>query len=188
MRPARLELEGFTSFRERTVVDFEGVELFALAGPTGAGKSGVIDAMIFALYGMRLSDERQVAPVISQGRTEARVRLDFDVGGERWTNGAGGAAPRRPRHDRRAWSTPGRSGGNARELDVEVRRCSLHRSAVHDVRGPAAGPVRPVPPGQAGRSAGPAGPPVGARTVRRRPEAAGQVAGRLEGERTELTA
>ena len=80
MRPARLELEGFTSFRERTVVDFEGVELFALSGPTGAGKSSVIDAMIFTLYGTvpRLGDERQVAPVVSQGRTQARVRLDFD--------------------------------------------------------------------------------------------------------------
>ena len=54
MRPVRLELEGFTAFRERTVVDFAGVDLFALTGPTGAGKSSVIDAMIFALYGLSL--------------------------------------------------------------------------------------------------------------------------------------
>ncbi len=87
MRPVRLEMEGFMAFRERTVVDFAGVELFALTGPTGAGKSSVIDAMIFALYGTipRLADDRLVGAVVSQGRPEGRVRLDFDVGGQRWS-------------------------------------------------------------------------------------------------------
>ncbi|MDP8927983.1 MAG: AAA family ATPase, partial [Actinomycetota bacterium] len=45
MRPIRLELDGFASFRERVEVDFDGVDLFALTGPTGAGKSSVIDAI-----------------------------------------------------------------------------------------------------------------------------------------------
>ena len=87
MRPVRLELEGFTAFRDRTVVDFDGVDLFALTGPTGAGKSSVIDAMIFALYGVvpRFDDARLVGAVVSQGRNEGRVRLDFAVGGEPWT-------------------------------------------------------------------------------------------------------
>lgn len=83
MKPIRLELEGFTAFRSATVVDFEGVDLFALAGPTGAGKTSIIDAMTFALYGAvpRL-DERAVAPVISQGLAECRIRFDFSVGGQ----------------------------------------------------------------------------------------------------------
>ena len=87
MRPIRLEMEGFTSFRDRTIVDFEDVDLFVLTGPTGAGKSSVIDAMIFALYGSipRLDDRRAVAPVISRGMLEARVRLDFAVGGKQYT-------------------------------------------------------------------------------------------------------
>src|SRR5215831_15140233 len=87
MRPTRLELEGITAFRERTVVDFDGVDLFALTGPTGAGKSSVIDAMIFALYGKvpRYDDERRVEAFVSQGRTEGRVRLDFTIGAERYT-------------------------------------------------------------------------------------------------------
>lgn len=51
MRPERLVMEGFAPFRERTTVDFSDLELFALTGPTGAGKSSVIDAMTFALYG-----------------------------------------------------------------------------------------------------------------------------------------
>jgi exonuclease SbcC len=49
MRPERLVLEGFTAFRSRTEVDFRDAELFALWGPTGAGKSSLIDAMVFAL-------------------------------------------------------------------------------------------------------------------------------------------
>jgi DNA repair protein SbcC/Rad50 len=87
MRPSRLELEGFTAFRDPTVVDFDGADLFALAGPTGSGKTSVLDAMVFALYGTvpRLADQRQVAPVIAQGMAEARVRLDFSVGGDEYT-------------------------------------------------------------------------------------------------------
>ena len=83
MRPLRLELEGFTAFKERTEVDFDGVDLFALCGPTGAGKTSLIDAITFALYGSvpRLG-EKAVAPVVTQGRNEAKVRLDFTVGGD----------------------------------------------------------------------------------------------------------
>src|SRR5215203_125533 len=86
MRPERLELDGFTAFREPTTVDFEGAELFAFTGPTGAGKSSLIDAMTFALYGSipRL-DKKAVAPVISQGLLQARVRLDFTVAGAGYT-------------------------------------------------------------------------------------------------------
>ena len=124
MRPVRLELEGFTAFRERTVVDFAGVDLFALTGPTGAGKSSVIDAMIFALYGTvpRFGDDRLVGAVVSQGRTECRVRLDFDVGDERWTavrvvrQRDGRASTREARLERAGEVV----AGSATELDAEV--------------------------------------------------------------------
>ena len=51
MRPVRLKLKGFTSFREEQDVDFQTLDLFAIAGPTGAGKSSLLDAMTYALYG-----------------------------------------------------------------------------------------------------------------------------------------
>ncbi len=87
MRPVRLEVEGFTAFRSPTVLEFTGVDLFALVGPTGSGKTSVIDALTFALYGSvpRLDDRRAVAPVISQNLTEARVRLDFTVDGDAYS-------------------------------------------------------------------------------------------------------
>jgi DNA repair protein SbcC/Rad50 len=81
VRPLRLEMEGFTAFRERTVVDFDGVDLAALVGPTGSGKSSLIDAITFALYGAvaRYENEKLVVPAINQLATEARVRFDFEV-------------------------------------------------------------------------------------------------------------
>jgi DNA repair protein SbcC/Rad50 len=87
VRPRRLEVQGFTAFREPTVVDFAGADLFALVGPTGAGKTSIIDALTFALYGSvpRLDDRRAVAPVISQNLTEARVRLDFSVAAQEYS-------------------------------------------------------------------------------------------------------
>ena len=87
MRPTKLELSGFTSFREPAVIDFEGADYYALVGPTGAGKSTIIDAICFALYGSvpRYEDKRLVAPVISQGELEAKVRLDFTLGPDRYT-------------------------------------------------------------------------------------------------------
>lgn len=83
MRPVRLELEGFSAFRDRVVLDFDGLDLVAFTGPTGAGKSSLIDAITFALYGSvaRYGNVKKVAPVIHQLVTEARVRLDFETGG-----------------------------------------------------------------------------------------------------------
>ena len=87
MRPERLELAGFGAFLEPTVVDFDGVDLFALVGPTGAGKSTVLDAIAFALYGSvaRYDNPALVAPAVHARRGEARVRLDFSVAGVSYT-------------------------------------------------------------------------------------------------------
>ena len=82
MRPVRLEIEGLTSFRERVVLDFDGLDLFAITGATGAGKSSLIDAMTLALYGQvpRVSDRYK--QLISHGAERMSVRFDFSVGGE----------------------------------------------------------------------------------------------------------
>jgi exonuclease SbcC len=86
MRPLRLELAGFTAFAEPVEIDFADADYFALVGPTGAGKSSIIDAMTFALYGSipRLN-VGSVHPVVAQGRQEARVRFDFAIGERTFT-------------------------------------------------------------------------------------------------------
>jgi exonuclease SbcC len=87
MRPLRLELEGFSAFRAPTVVDFEGADLLAFVGPTGSGKSTIIDALTFALYGSvsRYHDKRAIEPAIHKLSNEAKVRLDFELAGVRYT-------------------------------------------------------------------------------------------------------
>lgn len=86
MRPLNITLEGFSAYRTRSSVSFSEVDFFSLSGPTGAGKSSLIDAMIFALYGRvpRLGGS-QVAPVISAGADRARVSVDFVVGEQTYT-------------------------------------------------------------------------------------------------------
>ena len=135
MRPLRLELEGFTSFRERTEVSFEETDLFVFTGATGSGKSSLIDAMIFALYGSvpRYDDRRLVAPVISQGKVRARVRLDFEARGRVYTAVRVSSAqkPARPRR-RPAWRS-GRTGEPARTL--AATEAELSTSVQKDVIG-----------------------------------------------------
>jgi exonuclease SbcC len=86
VRPLTIEMRGFSAFRESTTVDLTDVELFALVGPTGSGKSTIIDAITFALFGSiaRYEDNRAVAPVVNQTSNEARVALTFELNGHRY--------------------------------------------------------------------------------------------------------
>lgn len=108
MRPLRITAEGFSAYRERVEVDFAGVDFFSISGPTGAGKSSLIDAMIFALYGRvpRLGGNA-VAPVITAGADRARVAVNFEVEGVEYTavrlaqrTATGGASVREARLQR----------------------------------------------------------------------------------------
>lgn len=81
MRPLALEFEGFTAFRERQQISFEELSLFTITGPTGAGKTSILDAMIFALYGqVPRAGSHTVRELVSQGLTEARVTFSFEIG------------------------------------------------------------------------------------------------------------
>lgn len=86
MRPIRIRLEGFSAYRKPTEVDFGDGDFFSLSGPTGSGKSSLVDAMIFALFGRvpRLGGNA-VAPVITAGADRARVSFEFEVRGETYT-------------------------------------------------------------------------------------------------------
>ena len=87
MRPVRLRMFGFASFREETEVCFDDVDYFALVGPTGAGKSTIIDALTFALYGTvaRWDNENMVSPGLSPSANRGVVQLIFDVSGSRYS-------------------------------------------------------------------------------------------------------
>ncbi|HKZ18722.1 MAG TPA: SMC family ATPase [Acidimicrobiia bacterium] len=80
MRPLALTLKGFGIFSEHTVIDFTDAELFALTGPTGSGKTTILDGICFALYGaVPRHGEGAVAPIVNQQVNEATVGLTFSV-------------------------------------------------------------------------------------------------------------
>ncbi|HZD18924.1 MAG TPA: SMC family ATPase, partial [Actinomycetota bacterium] len=84
MRPLRLELKGFTAFRDAQEIDFEGLDLFAISGPTGSGKTSILDAITYALFGYIDRVGKQAGQFISQGQPRMAVTFDFAVDGDRW--------------------------------------------------------------------------------------------------------
>ncbi|NUO96794.1 MAG: SMC family ATPase, partial [Nonomuraea sp.] len=80
MRPLLLHLDHFGSFREPATVDFSDTEYFALVGPTGAGKSTIIDAICFALYGTvpRWGKENVIAHALAPSASSGKVALVFE--------------------------------------------------------------------------------------------------------------
>ncbi len=86
MRPLRLDLAGFTVFREPTTIDFTDADFFALVGPTGSGKSTILDAICFTLYGTvpRWGNRNAVANALAPSCAEGRVRLAFESAGARY--------------------------------------------------------------------------------------------------------
>ena len=89
MKPHHLVIEAFGPYAERVAIDFDALSdegLFLIHGSTGAGKTFLLDAMSFALYG-EVSGERGVKGLRSDHappQAVPRVELDFSAGGARY--------------------------------------------------------------------------------------------------------
>jgi DNA repair protein SbcC/Rad50 len=123
MRPLRLLLDGFGSYRRPASVDFTDVDFFALTGPTGSGKSTVIDGLCFALYGTvpRWGRENAIAHALAPAANACRVCLVFEAAGARYAavralarDARGQVHTREARLDRLEESVP----SNARISDI----------------------------------------------------------------------
>jgi len=75
MIPINLKLEGFTSYRKAVEVDFTGFDLACISGQNGAGKSSLLDAITYALYGKARG---KAEAIINTASKEAVVSLDFE--------------------------------------------------------------------------------------------------------------
>ena len=51
MIPLRLKLENFLSYRDAVELDLQGVEVACLCGDNGHGKTALLDAITWALWG-----------------------------------------------------------------------------------------------------------------------------------------
>lgn len=89
MRLHRLELVGVGPFRAPQSVDFDALSasgLFLIEGPTGAGKSTLIDAIVFALYGDvsgKSSDTGRIRSHLCGPDEPTEVILEFSISGVR---------------------------------------------------------------------------------------------------------
>jgi DNA repair protein SbcC/Rad50 len=84
MRPIRLEMEGFTAFREKCEIDFSAFDLFAITGQTGAGKTSILDAITYALYGKTSRLNKAGKDLITQGAKAMSVVLHFRTGADEY--------------------------------------------------------------------------------------------------------
>ena len=70
MKPLRLKMQAFGSYGKETTIDFEKVNqnLFLITGDTGAGKTTIFDAIVFALYGEASSSFNKKEGVVLQSQ------------------------------------------------------------------------------------------------------------------------
>ncbi len=105
MRPLRLTMQAFGSYGKKTLIDFTRPtqNLFLITGDTGAGKTTIFDAIVFALYGEASSgtnkkDGQELQSQYAAPDAEPFVELEF---GERNGTGTDIYTVRRvPRHVR----------------------------------------------------------------------------------------
>ena len=82
MIPVELELHNFLAYRDPPLLILDGVHVVCLAGENGAGKSSILDAITWSLWGKARSNSPD--DLIHQGETEMRVALTFLQGEERF--------------------------------------------------------------------------------------------------------
>jgi exonuclease SbcC len=84
LKPIRLQLVGVRSWKTEREVTFDGIDLAAVVGPTGAGKSSILEAIVYALYNASTYDKRGAGSLISSDEKTMSVTLDFEANGEQW--------------------------------------------------------------------------------------------------------
>ena len=103
MIPLRLSLRNFLCYRENVpTLDFSGLHVACLCGANGHGKSALLDAITWALWGKARGTDRRgssLDDLISYAADEMRVELDFQSGGNSYrvirSHARGGARRRR---------------------------------------------------------------------------------------------
>ncbi len=126
MIPQKLRVRNFMCYREEQTLDFSGIHLACLAGDNGHGKSALLDAMTWALWGKARA--RRDDELITLGETEMWVEFEFDLGGQRY----------------RVWRQRSKKGRGQSDLHFYVWNPSLGAEA-----------ARKSPSGSAGRASKP---------------------------------
>lgn len=86
MRPIKLKIKGLNSFIEEQTVDFEKLTdrgLFGIFGPTGSGKSTILDGITLALYGniSRSNSKKLDVDCVNSNCDKLNVSFEFQISG-----------------------------------------------------------------------------------------------------------
>ncbi len=90
MRPLKLTMSAFGPYANETTIKFDKLGdrgVYLITGDTGAGKTMIFDAIVFALYGETSSDDREAKLLRSKyadPKTKTFVELFFQNGGKRY--------------------------------------------------------------------------------------------------------
>ena len=81
MKPISLTIEAFGPYRDSVTLDFNELQdhsMFLISGPTGAGKTSILDAMVYALYGEPSGEVRKTDAIRSDfAESDRMTRVDF---------------------------------------------------------------------------------------------------------------
>ena len=138
MRILRLTMDAVGPFTGHEVIDFEAFSdtgRFLLSGPTGAGKSTIIDAIVFALYGKvsggRDSSDSRIRSRYASEQAKTEVELIFS------TSSGNYKVRRQPAYERVKKNGKGVTKQNAKawlfKLDEQLREVSEPLTKTSDV-------------------------------------------------------
>ncbi|MCL6589480.1 MAG: AAA family ATPase [Firmicutes bacterium] len=83
MKPLKLTLEGLHSFKEKQEIDFNQLTetgLFGIFGPTGSGKSSILDAITLSLYGAVKRATLNTQGILNSQKDKLEVSFTFAIG------------------------------------------------------------------------------------------------------------
>jgi len=90
MRPINLKLKAFASYAGENVIDIrklDGRKFFLIHGPTGSGKTSILDGICFALYGDTSGESRKGSQMRSDHSKPdmlTEVTFDFSIGSDKY--------------------------------------------------------------------------------------------------------
>ncbi|MBO1511688.1 AAA family ATPase [Metabacillus bambusae] len=82
MRPIQLTVSGLHSFREKQIINFDSLcdgGIFGIFGPTGSGKSSILDAMTLALYGKVERAMNNTHGILNHAEDQLTVSFTFEL-------------------------------------------------------------------------------------------------------------